>query len=113
MQFPERFSNLPEYAFPRLRALLDHHPAGGEVVHMTIGEPKHKFPAFINDTITQHAAGFNKYPPNQGCPELLNSITGWLKRRYDVAMDAMLLAVLSLVFSLLGPLLDLVVGSFP
>ena len=26
--FPERFSNLPEYAFPRLRALLDaHEPA--------------------------------------------------------------------------------------
>ena len=88
MQFPERFSNLPEYAFPRLRALLDHHPAGGEVVHMTIGEPKHKFPAFITDTITQYAAGFNKYPPNQGCPELLNSITDWLKRRYDVLIDA-------------------------
>ena len=25
MQFPERFSALPEYAFPRLRALLDAH----------------------------------------------------------------------------------------
>ena len=37
--FPERFSNLPAYAFPRLRALLDHHTPGGEVIHMTIGEP--------------------------------------------------------------------------
>ncbi len=45
MRFPERFSNLPAYAFPRLRALLDHHPAGGPVRHMTIGEPKHAFPS--------------------------------------------------------------------
>jgi N-succinyldiaminopimelate aminotransferase len=28
MTFPERFSNLPDYAFPRLRALLDPHPPG-------------------------------------------------------------------------------------
>ncbi|MEK6204741.1 MAG: aminotransferase class I/II-fold pyridoxal phosphate-dependent enzyme, partial [Amylibacter sp.] len=87
MQFPERFSNLPEYAFPRLRALLDHHPAGGEVVRMTIGEPKHAFPEFITSTITQNAAGFNRYPPNQGAPELLAAISNWLKRRYKVAMD--------------------------
>ena len=26
MDLPERFSNLPAYAFPRLRALLDSHP---------------------------------------------------------------------------------------
>ena len=88
MQFPERFSNLPEYAFPRLRALLDHHLAGGDVVHMTIGEPKHKFPDFITSTISQNAAGFNKYPPNQGCPELLSAIADWLKNRYNVAVDA-------------------------
>ncbi len=88
MQFPERFSNLPEYAFPRLRALLDHHPAGGDVVHMTIGEPKHAFPAFITDVIVKHAAGFNNYPPNQGCPELLTAISDWLTRRYSVSMDA-------------------------
>jgi aspartate/methionine/tyrosine aminotransferase len=46
MDLPERFSNLPAYAFPRLRALLDSHPAGGEVLHMSIGEPKHEFPSF-------------------------------------------------------------------
>ncbi|MFK5997616.1 MAG: aminotransferase class I/II-fold pyridoxal phosphate-dependent enzyme [Rhodobacterales bacterium] len=88
MQFPERFSNLPEYAFPRLRALLDHHPAGGDVVHMTIGEPKHAFPAFITDEIVKHAASFNNYPPNQGCPELLAAISDWLKRRYSVEIDS-------------------------
>jgi aspartate/methionine/tyrosine aminotransferase len=88
MHFPERFSNLPEYAFPRLRALLDHHPAGGDVVHMTIGEPKHAFPEFITTTITECAAGFNQYPPNEGAPKLLGAISNWLMRRYNVTMDA-------------------------
>lgn len=88
MQFPERFSNLPEYAFPRLRALLDHHPAGGDIVHMSIGEPKHAFPEFITTTITEYAAGFNQYPPNEGAPKLLGAISDWIMRRYGVVMDA-------------------------
>ena len=46
MAFPERFSNLPEYAFPRLRKLLDAHAPGGEPIAMTIGEPRHPMPGF-------------------------------------------------------------------
>ncbi len=62
MVFPERFSNLPDYAFPRLRALLDGHAPGGEVLHMTIGEPKHAFPAWVTEVIVDNAAGFDNYP---------------------------------------------------
>ena len=86
--FPERFSNLPAYAFPRLRALLDHHQPGGEVVHMTIGEPKHAFPDWVTDVISQNAEGFNRYPPNDGTPELLDAISGWIGRRYGVEVGA-------------------------
>jgi N-succinyldiaminopimelate aminotransferase len=85
--FPERFSNLPAYAFPRLRALLDVHEPGGPVVHMTIGEPKHAFPAWIGDIIAQNMAGFNSYPPNEGTPELRATICDWVKRRYGVSLD--------------------------
>ena len=88
MKFPERFSNLPAYAFPRLRALLDHHQPGGDVVHMTIGEPKHAFPPWVTDVIAEHAAGFNNYPPNEGIPELRTAFCGWLGRRYGVDLDA-------------------------
>ena len=87
MDFPERFSNLPAYAFPRLRTLLDHHAPGGDVVHMTIGEPKHAFPAWVTDEIVAHAAGFNAYPPNEGAPELRAAAARWLKRRYGVDYD--------------------------
>ena len=85
--FPERFSNLPAYAFPRLRALLDQHAPGGDVLHMTIGEPKHAFPAWVADVIAEHSAEFNKYPPNEGSPELLQSIATWLQKRYGVEVS--------------------------
>ncbi len=87
MQLPERFSNLPEYAFPRLRALLDHHPAGGGVLHMSIGEPKHPFPDFVNTILAEHTHEFAKYPPNEGAPELLAAISDWIFRRYAVKTD--------------------------
>lgn len=86
--FPERFSNLPAYAFPRLRSLLDSHEPGGPVVHMTIGEPKHAFPSWVTDVIADHADGFNRYPPNDGAPELLQSIADWLAARFGVQVDA-------------------------
>ncbi|KII17188.1 aminotransferase class I/II-fold pyridoxal phosphate-dependent enzyme [Phaeobacter sp. S60] len=89
MNFPERFSNLPPYAFPRLRALLDHHTPGGDVVHMTIGEPKHDFPAWVTDVIVENAAGFQSYPPNEGSAELRGAISDWIKRRYNVSVDPM------------------------
>ena len=87
MNFPERFSQLPAYAFPRLRALLDPHAPGGDVVHMTIGEPKHAFPQWVTDVIVENAAGFNDYPPNEGSPALRGAICDWLGRRYDITRD--------------------------
>ena len=86
MTFPERFSNLPEYAFPRLRTLLDAHAPGGEVIQMTIGEPRHAMPDFVGSIIAENLNGFASYPINEGTPELLASITGWTQRRYGVAL---------------------------
>lgn len=85
--FPERFSGLPEYAFPRLRTLLDAHAPGGEVVHMTIGEPKHEMPEFLARIIAENTEGFAKYPPNEGTPELRSAFTNWVSRRYGVDLD--------------------------
>jgi aspartate/methionine/tyrosine aminotransferase len=85
--FPERFSNLPEYAFPRLRGLLDVHAPGGDVLHMTIGEPRHEFPSWIVDIISENSDGFGKYPVNEGTPGLLRAICDWVQRRYGVTLD--------------------------
>ena len=85
--FPERFSNLPPYAFPRLRALLDAHAPGGDVTHMSIGEPRHPFPDWVGTVLAEHVSEFAKYPPNDGTPELQQAISDWIARRYGVSVD--------------------------
>ena len=88
MTYPERFSNLPAHAWPRLRALLQEDAWAGDVIQMTIGEPKHAFPAWVTEEISKHSEGFNSYPPNDGSPRLKGAIAAWIKRRYGVEMDA-------------------------
>lgn len=88
MNAPERFSALPDYAFPRLRRLLDGIPAGaGDPVSMTIGDPRQPPPAFVGEVVARHADAFMSYPPNDGVPELRAAIVGWLARRYRYAAD--------------------------
>jgi N-succinyldiaminopimelate aminotransferase len=95
MAFPERFSNLPDYAFPRLRKLLDSHAPGGEPIAMTIGEPRHPMPDFVGPVLAANLDGFAIYPPNDGTPELLSSISDWLTRRYGVTVGQDRLMVLN------------------
>jgi aspartate/methionine/tyrosine aminotransferase len=86
MAFPERFSNLPDYAFPRLRRLLDAHAPGGDAIAMTIGEPRHAMPDFVGPILAANLSGFGSYPPNDGTPELLTAVSAWVDRRYGVTL---------------------------
>ena len=86
MTDPERFTSLPEYAFPRLRRLLDSHAPGGEPIAMSIGEPRHPMPDFVGPILAASLAGFGQYPPNEGAAELLDAIAGWVSRRYGVTL---------------------------
>ena len=99
MVFPERFSNLPDYAFPRLRKLLESHAPGhapgGAPVVMTIGEPRHPMPDFVGPILAANLAGFGVYPPNDGTPELLSAIAAWVQLRYGVALSTDRLMVLN------------------
>ena len=84
---PTRFDALPTATWPRLRNLLDGHAAGGPVINMTIGEPKHKFPDWVGPTLVEAMEGFNSYPDNNGTPELRGAISGFLQRRYAIDLD--------------------------
>jgi len=95
MVLPERFSDLPAYAFPRLRSLLDAHQPGGTPIAMTIGEPQHAFPDWVGGVLAANLDGFGKYPPNEGTPELLDAISGWISRRYGVGVPAERIMVLN------------------
>ena len=88
MKFPARFSNLPAATWPRLRALLDVPTRANDIINMTIGEPRHPFPAFVGDVLAENLSGFAKYPDNNGTAPLLEAIQGYLGRRYGVDMPA-------------------------
>jgi len=92
MVFPERFSDLPASTWPRLRALLDVPTKATETINMTIGEPRHAFPAFVGDVLAANLKGFNKYPDNYGTADHLDAIAGFLNRRYglDLPVDQIL-----------------------
>lgn len=84
MASPERFSNLPDYAFPRLRKLLSDVAPGPDPIVMTIGEPRHGIPDFVAPILSRTVEELGKYPPNEGTPQLLAAISGWLRARHGI-----------------------------
>ena len=78
----DRFASLPPSAFVRLRALLEGRAAGAPALDCTVGEPKHPFPDFIARVLEENIAGYGKYPPPGGPPELRTAITSWIAKRY-------------------------------
>jgi len=79
-----RLADLPEYAFPRMRALLKGIEPGAPVLNLSIGEPKHPFPDFIREVLASSVDGYSQYPPNDGTPELREAAWSWLQRRYGL-----------------------------
>ena len=81
---------LQPYPFERLRQLFatitpspTHKP-----VSLGIGEPKHATPLFIKEVLDANFKGLSAYPATSGEPALKSACAAWLKRRYDVSVDA-------------------------
>ncbi|MCP5433173.1 MAG: aminotransferase class I/II-fold pyridoxal phosphate-dependent enzyme [Alphaproteobacteria bacterium] len=86
----ERFAGLPDYPFPRLRALLGQKagealPEGA--IDLSIGEPRHGVPEFLARALSADFAAYGRYPPNEGTPAFRRAAAGWLARRYGLAPD--------------------------
>jgi len=77
-----RLDQLSEYPFQRLAALLDGIEPGQPPIVMSIGEPQHAVPDLVGTTLAAHGAGWGKYPPIAGTPELRGTVAEWLTRRY-------------------------------
>jgi len=85
---------LHPYPFERLRALfadVTPHPHY-RAISLGIGEPRHPTPPFIAqayaDAVTRQPSGLATYPSTAGDPALRQSFSSWLKRRYDLDVDA-------------------------
>ncbi len=53
-------------------------------IDLSIGEPKHPAPDFINKILSTGMEGFSSYPTTTGCFSLRENITNWLSRRYQL-----------------------------
>jgi N-succinyldiaminopimelate aminotransferase len=81
---------LHPYPFERLRALtsgITPNPAY-KAISLGIGEPRHATPALVEEAMVAGLKGLSVYPPTAGEPRLREAFTGWLQRRYGLALDA-------------------------
>ena len=68
----------------RVKALC---PPGLEPVNFSIGDPRERTPDFIREALRAAVPEVSSYPCVAGLPELRRAATGWLQRRFGVAID--------------------------
>ena len=73
---------LSDYPFERLRALLSGPPGAPAPLDMAIGAPRHAPPDFFAAALARAGAGWCRYPPREGLPDLRHAVAEWLTRRY-------------------------------
>jgi N-succinyldiaminopimelate aminotransferase len=56
-------------------------------ISLGIGEPKHATPAFIKDALGDSLDTLSVYPATAGELPLREAFTGWVQRRYGLALD--------------------------
>ena len=82
-------NQLQPYPFERLRALLGTvQPAADKTaIALSIGEPKHRSPAFVAQTLADNLDQLAVYPTTIGLPALREAISGWCQRRFGLPVS--------------------------
>jgi N-succinyldiaminopimelate aminotransferase len=81
-------ARLQPYPFEKLRHLfagVSPAPTLGEI-KLSIGEPQHPTPPFIQRALADNLAGLANYPTTQGSDALRQAIAAWIARRYGVPL---------------------------
>lgn len=85
---PGRLSLLPPGSFAQLATLLDQIPPGGEIINLSVGDPRGQVPEFVTETIQRHAYQFGEYPAINGTCDWREAAAGWLTRRFNLPEKA-------------------------
>ena len=80
-------TQLQPYPFEKLVALKAEvrPPQTLEHIALSIGEPKHKPPAFVLETLKNNLQSLANYPVTKGLDELRLAIADWLNRRFSLS----------------------------
>jgi N-succinyldiaminopimelate aminotransferase len=79
-------SALQPYPFEKLTQLKQGltPPVDKRPIVLSIGEPSHPTPHFIQEALLTHLHGLGSYPNTKGLPELRTTIGHWLAQRYQI-----------------------------
>ncbi|WP_031433170.1 succinyldiaminopimelate transaminase [Methylomarinum vadi] len=79
-------NQLHPYPFEKLNKLKQGvtPPADKDHISLSIGEPKHPTPHFIQETLLAHLHGLGNYPTTKGLPELRQAIAAWISKRFAI-----------------------------
>ncbi|MDH4553876.1 succinyldiaminopimelate transaminase [Pseudomonas sp. BN417] len=82
----EALNHLQPYPFEKLRALLAgaQPPTEKKAIALSIGEPKHRSPAFVAEALAANLEQLAVYPTTLGIPALREAIAHWCERRFKV-----------------------------
>jgi N-succinyldiaminopimelate aminotransferase len=82
----DALNQLQPYPFEKLRALLGtvQTPAEKRPIALSIGEPKHRSPAFVAAALSANLDQLAVYPTTLGIPALREAIASWCGRRFGL-----------------------------
>ena len=88
MRLSPVLTELAQYPFARLDDWKAEAAAGGiELIDFGMGDPREVTPAFIREALASSIEPVSSYPRATGLPELREAISGWIERRFGVAVD--------------------------
>ncbi len=70
--------------FARLAELLEGHEPGKSLISLSLGEPQHGVPDFVQGVLAQYTAEFGRYPIAKGIEPFRKAAAGWLGRRFKL-----------------------------
>lgn len=81
-----QLDKLHPYPFEKLNKLKAGTLPPTELAHiaLSIGEPQHDAPLFVREELVDRLSTLSNYPLTKGLPELRQSITQWLSRRFSL-----------------------------
>jgi succinyldiaminopimelate transaminase len=88
MRLSPVLTELAQYPFARLDDWKAEAAASGiELIDFGMGDPREVTPAFIREALAASIEPVSSYPRATGLPELREAISGWIERRFGVAVD--------------------------
>lgn len=84
-------NKLHPYPFEKLATLKSSITPNTALQHiaLSIGEPKHPAPEFVLDELQQQVNGVSAYPLTKGIPELRQTISQWLTKRFKLPANSL------------------------